>query len=73
MDISCYLVSNGEFKSAIIPEKLLVELSKNLRTKGIETVHFADKSIDVEGLYIPAKGVEGIIMIANNSKEGEKG
>jgi hypothetical protein len=56
MNIKCFLVTDGNFEKAIMPDFLLVELAKTLRTKGKETVHFADKSIKVEGVYIPAKG-----------------
>ena len=56
MNIECYLVTEGKFEAAVLPEKLLVELAKSLRNKGFETVHFADRSIEVEGVYIPAKG-----------------
>lgn len=55
MNIQCFLVTEGKFKAAVIPQKLLMDLIKSLRTKGNETVHFADESINVEGVYIPAK------------------
>jgi len=55
MNISCFLVSEGKFQPAILPEDILLGLVKSLRTKGNEMVHFADKSIEVEGVYIPSK------------------
>jgi hypothetical protein len=56
MNIECFLVTNGKFEKAVMPKELLVELAENLRTKGNEMVFFAKKSIEVEGIYIPAKG-----------------
>ncbi len=56
MNVGCYLVVDGKFEQAVIPQKLLSELVKNLREKGKETVHFSERSIEVEGIYIPAKG-----------------
>ena len=55
MDIGCFLVTNGEFEKALLPEKLLLSLAKSLRENGREVVHFAGRSIEVEGVYIPAK------------------
>ena len=63
MNIACYLVSKGKFESAQIPEELVVELSKSLRTKGTEIVQFADRNIPVDGLYIPAKGTTNKLMV----------
>ena len=62
MNIACFLVSDGKFESAVLSEFLLTELAKALREKGVETVHFADRSIDVEGVYIPAKGSKTKLM-----------
>lgn len=56
MNISCYLVTEGRFEKVVIPQELLTELIKSLREKGKEMVHFAEHSIEVEGVYIPAKG-----------------
>jgi hypothetical protein len=56
MNISCYLVTNGKFEGVLLPDELLTEIAKSLRTKGKEMVHLQSKSIEVEGLYIPAKG-----------------
>lgn len=63
MGITCYLVSEGKFEKATIPNELLVKLSKSLRTKGKETVHFADRSIEVEGIYIPARGIKNRLLV----------
>ncbi|WHH58459.1 hypothetical protein [Petroclostridium sp. X23] len=67
MNIKCYLISNGEFKAVEIEEKLLLDLVKSLRYKGIETVHFSESSIDVEGVYIPAKESKATFMILPNT------
>ncbi|WP_180953448.1 hypothetical protein [Bacillus sp. T33-2] len=56
MNVGCYLVTEGKFEQAVIPQKMFLELVKNLREKGKETVHFSERSIEVEGVYIPAKG-----------------
>lgn len=57
-DIDCYLISKGEFVPAILEEYLFITLSKSLKRNGTEILHFVDKTIEVEGIYIPAKGVE---------------
>jgi len=57
MNVPCFLVeTNGEFRTAILPEKLLLNLFKSLRENGVETVHFANMVFEVEGIYVPAKG-----------------
>ena len=56
MNIGCFLLIGGMFKEAIIPEELIIKLLISLRENGEEVVHFADKSLLVEGVYIPAKG-----------------
>ena len=50
MKISCYLVSNGEFVTAAMEEKMLLDLVVSLREKGAEVVHFKDRSIEVDGV-----------------------
>lgn len=62
MNVECYLLTNGKFEIAVFPEKLLLELTKNLRSKGKETVHFSNRSIEVEGLFVPAKGIKTKLM-----------
>lgn len=63
--ITCYLITNGKLKAAEIPEGLLPELAKSLRTKGVEIVHFSDSSIECEGIYIPAKGTKNLMVVFN--------
>jgi len=63
VNISCYLISKGEFKPVDIPEELLSELCKNLREKGNEIAHISSGSIEVEGVYIPAKGSKNTLMV----------
>ena len=66
INIGCYLISDGERKEAFIAEKMLLELVKSLRNNGKEWVHFKDNSIEVEGIYIPAKGSKtGLIILPN--------
>lgn len=62
MNIGCYLVTDGKFEQAFIPQKMLTELLINLRTKGKEFVHFSERTIEVEGVYIPAKGSKTQLM-----------
>jgi hypothetical protein len=69
VDISCYLITNGEFKNVLIPQKLLNELITSLRNKGIETVQFVDRSIEVEGIYVPAKGTKNVLMVMPSIEE----
>lgn len=66
MDIGCYLVSGGQLEKGLLPEKLLVDLAKSLRENGKEVVHYTDKSIEVEGIYIPAKGTKTSIIVLPN-------
>ncbi|MZQ74924.1 MAG: hypothetical protein GT589_02055 [Peptoclostridium sp.] len=63
MNIGCYLVSNSKFEKAALPENLLIDLAKSLRQSGKEIVHFANRSIEVEGIYIPAKNTKASIMM----------
>ncbi|SDI14580.1 hypothetical protein SAMN05192534_12315 [Alteribacillus persepolensis] len=62
MNVGCYLVTEGKFEQAAIPKDILLELIKNLREKGKETVHFSERSIEVEGVYVPAKGSKTKLM-----------
>jgi hypothetical protein len=57
------LINDGKFKSVGMSEEHLIQLSNNLRTYGIEMVHFEKESILVEGIYIPAKGTNNSLMI----------
>lgn len=66
MDISCYLATEGRFETAKIPEEMFLELCKNLRNNGKETVHFIERSILVDGIYIPSKGSNNSIMLIPN-------
>ena len=63
INIDCFLISNGQHKQAYISEEMLIELTKTLRTNGKEWVHFKDNSIEVEGVYIPAKGSKTSLML----------
>lgn len=60
--IGCYLVTEGRFERAALPQSLLVELVKSLKEKGKETVHFSGHFIEVEGIYIPGKGSKTQLM-----------
>lgn len=71
MVIGCYLVTEGRFEQAALPQNLLVELVKSLREKGKETVHFAERSIEVEGIYIPAKGSKTQLMCLGSDEQSE--
>jgi len=68
MNIGCYLLSEGKFKTAFIQEKLLMELCKNLREKGEQIVYFEDKKFLVEGIYVPAKGSRTSLIILSDEK-----
>jgi hypothetical protein len=68
MNIGCYLITEGKCEATTIPDNLLVDLCKSLRTNGTETVHFADRSVLVEGLYIPAKGSKNSLVIVPNEE-----
>lgn len=72
MNIPCYLVSNGNFEKAVMPKKLLSDLITILRHKGKETVHFPDKSIEVEGVYIPGTGSKTMLMCLGNVEQAEQ-
>jgi hypothetical protein len=61
-DFKCFLVSNGEFIATNISKEHLFELSQELRNNGIVTVHLNSRSIEVEGIYIPAKGIKTMLM-----------
>ncbi|MZQ75244.1 MAG: hypothetical protein GT589_03695 [Peptoclostridium sp.] len=62
MNIGCYLLSEGKFEKAALSENLLTELAKSLRQSGKEMVHFASRSIEVEGIFIPAKNSTTALM-----------
>lgn len=72
MNISCYLISNGEFVTASLPKDLLVELAVSLRQNGEEQVHFPDRSILVEGIYIPAKGTKNSLIVLPDIEDTEE-
>lgn len=69
MDIGCYLVTEEKLEKALLPEELLLGLAKSLREKGKEEVHYANRSIVVEGIYIPAKGTKTSLMLLPNIEE----
>lgn len=63
MNIACYFLTEGKLELAQIPDTMLSELCQSLRANGVETVHFADRSIQVEGVYIPAKGSKKMLIV----------
>jgi predicted nucleic acid-binding protein len=67
MDISCYLVAkNGpNIKKVSMSEEQLIELANTLTTKGVEIVHLTKESIEVQGVYVAAKGFNGSLMVIN--------
>lgn len=71
MNVGCYLVTDGKFEQAVIPQKLLTELVKTLREKGKETIHFSERSIEVEGVYIPAKGSKMQLICLGNDAQSD--
>ena len=68
-NISCYLISQGNFKPVRISEELLLELCINLRNKGLETVQFKDNKIIVEGVYVPARGSNINLIVLPDTEE----
>jgi hypothetical protein len=62
MNFKCYLVVNGEFILTNISKEHLIEMSQELREKGIVTAHLINRSVEVEGIYIPAKGINTMII-----------
>ena len=72
--IDCFLITDGKFKPVIIPEDFLIELCRNLRNEGVETVQLKDGAIQVEGVYIPAKGSNlKLLAIPDTEKEEDDG
>lgn len=69
MDIGCYLITENKLEKALLPEELLLGLAKSLRDNGTEIVRYVNRSIVVEGIYIPAKGTNTSIMILPDIKE----
>lgn len=69
MNVACYLVSEGKLEKALLPEELLLGLSKRFRTSGPQIVDFADRSIIAEGVYIPAKGSKTKLIVLPNIKD----
>jgi hypothetical protein len=69
LNIGCFLVSEGQFVKAVIPEELVIGLVTSLRTNGKEVVHLQSKSIEVEGVYIPAKGSTTKMMLIPDEEE----
>jgi len=68
--MSVYLITTeGNFKPVQIPEEFLIELCRNLRNKGVETVQFKGSEIKVEGVYVPAKGTNFNLMVMPNLEE----
>ena len=68
-NIGCYLISQGKFKPVRIHEELLLGLCINLRNKGVETVHFKDNEIIVEGVYVPARGSNINLMVLPDTED----
>jgi hypothetical protein len=67
--IGCYLITDGKTKKAAISTELLTELAKSLRNNGKEMVHFPNESIEVEGIFIPAKDSTYSLMVMSDEIE----
>lgn len=61
-----FLITGTEIKKAFIPEELLIELIKSLRTKGKQVIYFGECNAEVEGLYIPAKNTKNTIVVLSD-------
>lgn len=71
MEIKCFLIANGEFIVACITQEQLIELSQIIREKGAETVQLSTRSVLVEGIYIPAKGTNTMLMAMPKTDENK--
>ena len=72
MNIACYLLkTDGTFKTALLPEKLALELIKTIREKGAEYVCFKNEEVLCEGIFIPAKNCKHGIMAVPNLEGDE--
>lgn len=68
MNITCHLLSSeGSFIKATIPSKMLVELCESLKRKSSETVHLSSRSVEVEGIFLPAKDSKKTLMALDTS------
>lgn len=68
-DIALFLVTEGTFHKAVLPKRLLEDLVVTLKEKGKTDVHFSDKTILVEGIYIPAKDSQTKLMAISGSED----
>ena len=68
-NISVFLVTEGSFQVAVLPKSLLTSLVDSLKIEGKTDVHFADKSILVEGIYIPAKNSKTKMITFSDPEE----
>ena len=66
INIACYLVTDNHFEASAIPEEMMLNLIKSIRINGSETVHFADRSIEVTGIFIPPKDCKYSLAILPN-------
>lgn len=68
-NIACYFLTDfGDMEKALLPKDMLVKLATNFRRNGAEQVHFKEKSINVEEIYIPAKKSKHSLVILPNIK-----
>lgn len=66
-----FITEKGELKKSLLPKEFLVEIATSLREDGVGTVHFESGSVNIEGLYIPAKGSKYAIMLIPIDEEEE--
>lgn len=64
MNIGAVLTTDKGLKMCVFPkEEMILDLVKNIKEKGTETVILTDGDYQVDGIYIPGKGNKSAIMV----------
>jgi len=67
-NVAVSLIVDGGFRRVLMTKEMLSELSVKLREKGKYPVHFADESVEAEGIVILAKGSKHSLMVIPNEE-----
>lgn len=65
-NVAVALIVDGALRNVVMPKELLCALAVKLREEGKYMVHFAEESVEAEGIVVLAKGSKNGIMVLSN-------
>ena len=68
-NIGCLVIVDGILKKTAIPKEFIGIIAENLREHGKTEIAYIDRVVEIEGIFIPAKGVNYTVMVLPMDEE----